>query len=207
MSSRGFRSREERRKLPMWYRALSAVLMLLAVAAVCFCGGLALVARMGDAGDPVLGAVVLRVDSGSMQPALEQGDVVLFDVYDGEGLNEGDIVLFVAPSGAHEGERITHRILRVTETEEGKVYVTKGDAAATEDAWTLTDADIEGVYVKKLPLVADVAGYMQSAGGRMLVIGLPLILLAAVFIADSVVAGRLAEAEKKRRGEGEDIAR
>lgn len=191
----------------MWYRALSAALMLLAVAAVCFCGGLALVARMGDAGDPILGAVVLRVDSGSMQPALEQGDVVLFDVYDGEGLSAGDIVLFVAPSGAHKGERITHRILRVTETEEGKVYVTKGDAAATEDAWTLTDSDIEGVYVKQLPLVADVAGYMQSAGGRMLVIGLPLILLAAVFIADSVVAGKLAEAEKKRRGEGEDIAR
>lgn len=204
MPARNVRSREERRKLPQWYRAFSAALTVLAVAAVCFCGVLALVARMSDAGDPVFGNIVLTVRSGSMAPAIETGDVLLFDAYDGEGAEEGEIVVFRAPSGAYEGELITHRIVRAETVDGEKVYFTKGDAAASEDAWTLGDGDIVGVYRKKLPLIADVAGHMRTAGGRMLVIGLPILLLAAVFIADFAVSDRLLRKAEERKAHPED---
>lgn len=198
MSARNVRSREERRKLPSWYRAFSAALTVLAVAAVCFCGVLALVARMSDAGDPVFGNIILTVRSGSMAPAIETGDVLLFDAYDGEGAEEGEIVVFRAPSGAYEGELITHRIVRAETVDGERVYFTKGDAASNEDAWTLGDGDIVGVYRKKLPLIADVAGHMRTAGGRMLVIGLPILLLAAVFIADFAVSEKLLQRAEER---------
>lgn len=202
MPARNVRSREERRKLPQWYRAFSAALTVLAVAAVCFCGVLALIARMSDAGDPVLGNIILTVRSGSMAPAIETGDVLLFDAYDG-GAEEGDIVVFRAPSGAYEGELITHRIVRAETVDGEKVYFTKGDAAASEDAWTLGDGDIVGVYRKKLPLIADVAGHMRTAGGRMLVIGLPILLLAAVFIADFALSEKLLQRAEERDANGE----
>lgn len=201
MSARNVRSREERRKLPPWYRAFSAALTALAVAAVCFCGVLALVARMSDAGDPVFGNIILTVRSGSMAPAIETGDVLLFDAYDGEGAEEGEIVVFRAPSGAYEGELITHRIVRAETVDGERVYFTKGDAASNEDAWTLGDGDIVGVYRKKLPLIADVAGHMRTAGGRMLVIGLPILLLAAVFIADFAVSEKLLKRAEEREEE------
>ena len=188
MSARNVRSREERRKLPQWYRAFSAALTVLAVAAVCFCGVLALIARMSDAGDPVFGNIILTVRS--------------FDAYDG-GAEEGDIVVFRAPSGAYEGELITHRIVRAETVDGEKVYFTKGDAAASEDAWTLGDGDIVGVYRKKLPLIADVAGHMRTAGGRMLVIGLPILLLAAVFIADFALSEKLLQRAEERDAKGE----
>lgn len=203
MPARNVRSREERRKLPQWYRAFSAALTVLAVAAVCFCGVLALIARMSDAGDPVLGNIILTVRSGSMAPAIETGDVLLFDAYDG-GAEEGDIVVFRAPSGAYEGELITHRIVRAETVDGEKVYFTKGDAAASEDAWTLGDGDIVGVYRKKLPLIADVAGHMRTAGGRMLVIGLPILLLAAVFIADFALSEKLLQRAEERKAHPED---
>ena len=202
MPARNVRSREERRKLPQWYRAFSAALTVLAVAAVCFCGVLALIARMSDAGDPVLGNIILTVRSGSMAPAIETGDVLLFDAYDG-GAEERDIVVFRAPSGAYEGELITHRIVRAKTVDGEKVYFTKGDAAASEDAWTLGDGDIVGVYRKKLPLIADVAGHMRTAGGRMLVIGLPILLLAAVFIADFALSEKLLQRAEERDAKGE----
>ncbi len=202
MPARNVRSREERRKLPQWYRAFSAALTVLAVAAVCFCGVLALIARMSDAGDPVFGNIILTVRSGSMAPAIETGDVLLFDAYDG-GAEEGDIVVFRAPSGAYEGELITHRIVRAETVDGEKVYFTKGDAAASEDAWTLGDGDIVGVYRKKLPLIADVAGHMRTAGGRMLVIGLPILLLAAVFIADFALSEKLLQRAEERDAKGE----
>lgn len=201
MPARNVRSRKERRKLPLWYRAFSAVLTLLAAAAVCFCAVLALAARMGDAGDPLFGSIILTVRSGSMAPAIETGDVLLFDVYDGGGLKEGDIVVFRAPGGAYEGELVTHRVVRTENDGEERVYFTRGDASPSEDAWTLGDGDIVGVYVKKLPLIAEVAGHMRTAGGRMLVIGLPILLLAAVFIADFALSNKLLD-KAEESGEG-----
>ena len=138
--------KEERKKLPVWYRALSAVLTALAVIAVCFCVVLAFISSSGEKG-----------------------------------------------SGAYEGSLVTHRISSISEEDGESVYRTKGDAAPSEDVWTLRAEDIVGVYSRELPLVADVSRHMQSAGGRMLVIGLPVLLLAAVLIADAVLSRKLAK--------------
>ena len=165
--------KEERKKLPVWYRALSAVLTALAVIAVCFCVVLAFISSSGEKGGGLLGNIVLKVTSASMEPTFSPGDVLLYSAYDGEELAVGDIVVFRAPSGAYEGSLVTHRISSVSED--------------------LRAEDIVGVYSRELPLVADVSRHMQSAGGRMLVIGLPVLLLAAVLIADAVLSRKLAK--------------
>ena len=185
--------KEERKKLPVWYRALSAVLTALAVIAVCFCVVLAFISSSGEKGGGLLGNIVLKVTSASMEPTFSPGDVLLYSAYDGEELAVGDIVVFRAPSGVYEGSLVTHRISSVSEEDGEAVYRTKGDAAPSEDAWVLRAEDIVGVYSRELPLAADVSRHMQSAGGRMLVIGLPVILLAAVLIADAVLSRKLAK--------------
>lgn len=191
MSGRHSQRREARKKLPVWYRCLSAALTVCAVAAVLFCGLLAIAARAGDEGGGFLGGIIVKVDSGSMSPTFTPGEVLLFSAYGGEALDEGDIVLFRAPSGPLAGERITHRIAGTAE--DG--YFTRGDAADGADDWIVTSGDIEGVFERKLPLVTGVSEYMRSAGGRMLVIGLPVILLVAVLIADAALSQKLAPKE------------
>lgn len=190
MSGRMSQRREERKKLPVWYRCLSAALTVCAVAAVLFCGLLALIARAGSEGGAFFGSVILRVETGSMSPTFEPGDIVLFSEYGGEELAAGDIIVFRAPSGPLEGERVTHRITGVAE--DGSGFFTRGDASESDDAWTVSREDIEGVFARKLPLAGSIAGYMQSAGGRMLVIGLPIVLLVAVLLADAALSRRLA---------------
>ena len=76
MSGRMSQRREERNKLPVWYRCLSAALTVCAVAAVLFCGLLALIARAGSEGGAFFGSVILRVETGSMSPTFEPGDIV-----------------------------------------------------------------------------------------------------------------------------------
>ena len=119
MSGRMSQRREERKKLPVWYRSLSAALTVCAVAAVLFCGLLALIARAGSEGGAFFGSVILRVETGSMSPTFEPGDIVLFSEYGGEELAAGDIIAFRAPSGPLEGERVTHRITGVAEDGSG----------------------------------------------------------------------------------------
>lgn len=206
--SRRAEDREERKRLPMWYRAVSLALTLLTLAALCFSCALAIMARMGEDGNGAFGHRIMKVSSESMLPTFSQGDVLLFSAYDKEGLEEGEIVLFKAPYGAFEGRYITHRVVEAVMTEEGRTYRTRADAAGL-DTWTLTDEDIVGVFEKKMPLVTDVSRYISSSAGMMLVVGLPVILFVAVILADSLLSKKLAAAapsEKKESGEDASLS-
>ena len=206
--SRRAEDREERKRLPMWYRVVSLALTLLTLAALCFSCALAIMARMGEDGNGAFGHRIMKVSSESMLPTFSQGDVLLFSAYDKEGLEEGEIVHFKAPYGAFEGRYITHRVVEAVKTGEGRTYRTRGDAAGL-DTWTLTDEDIVGVFEKKMPLVTDVSRYISSSAGMMLVIGLPVILFVAVILADSLLSKKLAAAapsEKKERGEDASLS-
>ncbi len=70
------------------------------------------------------------VGSGSMQPAIDVGDIVVVQHVSPEELKVGDIVQYYST----EGYTITHRIIEIRETEEGEVFITKGDANEIADA-------------------------------------------------------------------------
>lgn len=204
MFSRNGADKNERKKLPLWYRAVSLVLTVAAIAAVCFCVVLVLVAKAGEDGREVFGYVILKVQSGSMEPTLSAGDVILCDAYEGGDISVGDVVTFTAPRGAYAGMLITHRVTEiVTEDGEEVGFRTKSDAADGTDTWTLTRDDIVGVYERKMPVVTSVSGFMGSAGGMMLVIGLPIILLVVVLLADGALSRYLA-AKADGKGSAEE---
>ena len=61
--SRRAEDREERKRLPMWYRAVSLALTLLTLAALCFSCALAIMARMGEDGNGAFGHRIMKVSS------------------------------------------------------------------------------------------------------------------------------------------------
>src|SRR4051794_29579853 len=75
------------------------------------------------------------VTSGSMEPAISPGDVVLV-APEGPGIRVGSVVLFSTPEGA-----VTHRIAGVNA--DGS-YATKGDANPTEDSTPLLPQHVLG---------------------------------------------------------------
>lgn len=204
MFTRNAAKAAERKKLPVWYRAVSATVTAVMVAVVCFCVVLALIARAGEGGKQLFGYVILRVESGSMEPTLSVGDVVLFTACDGESVEAGDIIVFRAPYGEYEGMLITHRVTEAVKDDDGVAIRTKGDAAAGQDSWTLRADDVVGKYEKTMPVITDVSAFLQSSGGTMLVIGLPIILLVAVFVADGIVSERMTEKIKREESAPRD---
>lgn len=82
----------------------------------------------------------LAIISGSMQPRVHVGDVVLIRAYSGEPLATGTVVTFSDPD---QPERvITHRIAG---RHPDGTYVTKGDANATPDSSHVPPSAIRGV--------------------------------------------------------------
>jgi len=100
------------------------------------------------------------VATGSMEPAIAPGDMIVF--HEQENYEVGDIVVFEAENF------VTHRIVEITENG----FITQGDANNTNDGEILREQMI-GKVVFIVPKVGYVVDFLKSPFGILvLVIGL-----------------------------------
>jgi len=111
------------------------------------------------------GFVVL---SGSMEPELSPGDVVIVDA--SVPVRTGDIITYAAGDGAPT----THRVVGVTD---GR-YETKGDANENVDAGTVGPESVLGRVVLVIPLIGHVILWANTPMGYVALVVVPLGLLA-----------------------------
>ena len=94
-----------------------------------------------------LGYKPVYVESGSMEPALKTGEIVLFKQCNYDEIREGDVILFRTAQGY-----VTHRLVGVDANalREGNssYLITKGDANPIEDPFRLDPDHIEGRMVR-----------------------------------------------------------
>jgi signal peptidase len=93
----------------------------------------------------LLGWEAVVITSGSMQPALSPGDVVVASPPT-EAIGPGTVVVFHDA----DGRLVTHRIVAVADD---GTYVTRGDASGSDDSTPLDPADIVGVGRILVPAV------------------------------------------------------
>lgn len=191
------KSFSKRNDLPVWYRIFSAAMSAIAVVVVFFSLSIVVITNASKAGNSIFGYTFLQVLSDSMSPEFERGDVIVAQSYNGETLSVGDVVVFVAPSGANQGKTVTHRIVEVMNDGENVKYRTKGDAAQFADSWELSAQDIKAVYIKVMPFITQASEFAGSSTGKGVMIALPLVFLVAVFAVDSFAASKLREFAKK----------
>ncbi len=98
----------------------------------------------------LVGWTPLVVTTGSMQPSINQGDIVLSAAPEdgGRGLEEGAVITFADP--VRPGGRLTHRIDKVNPN---GTYQTRGDANSVSDSYRVKPADVEGVGRLLVPAV------------------------------------------------------
>ena len=97
------------------------------------------------------------VVSGSMEPQIKIGDIVIAKSVNSEELKEGDIICF------RQGQSvITHRISKIMKTNNGIEYKTKGDNNNTEDNGIITDKVIEGKVINQISYLGNVSLMLQN---------------------------------------------
>ncbi|HEV2892069.1 MAG TPA: signal peptidase I [Frankiaceae bacterium] len=104
-----------------------------------------------------------RVLTGSMNPVVPPGALVVSRPVEATDIAKGDVVVFMPPAPFGQGTPVVHRVVDVT-TADGNVLVrTKGDANPAEDPWTL-DASRSTVY--RHTWSSPMAGRVVGATGR-----------------------------------------
>ena len=109
------------------------------------------------------------VYTGSMEPAIPVGSVVVIKPVNPETLKTGDIICFKLS----EPTSITHRIFNVTD--EG--FITQGDANNAPDLWTVKKENVIGKLVFTIPFIGYIGYFVRTPIGFILLIILPASLI------------------------------
>ncbi len=96
-----------------------------------------------------LGYRIFRVQTGSMIPKYEIGDVILVKEQAIDKIKVGDDVTYLGKDGVVKGILITHRVKNIEEIEGQKVFHTQGIANNLEDPVVYGD-QINGVVQSKM---------------------------------------------------------
>jgi signal peptidase len=114
------------------------------------------------------------VMTGSMEPRLHPGDVVLSAPATAQMVKPGQIILVTNP--AQPAHLLVHRFVRWSST--GQI-ITKGDANPTEDSTPVPPADVHGLPRLRLPYVGLGVVWLRNHDWRHL--GLALLVLLATW--------------------------
>ena len=123
----------------------------------------------------VVGVTPFTVLTGSMRPALDPGDVVLSRGAAPLDVRPGDVVTFHDPS--RDGELVTHRVESMRRHDAVVTFVTKGDANAVSERWSVP---VDGTIGRAALRVPEVGHALQWAGtreGKLGLIAVPALLL------------------------------
>lgn len=124
---------------------------------------------------------MLRVISGSMEPFLEEGDVILIRSVDTRTLKEGDVITFTSEDPNLHGMYNTHRIydIRVDEETNQEYYLTKGDANQNIDVYPVKPEKVAGVYQREVPggiYLSKAINFLLDGKNYFLIVILPLLI-------------------------------
>ncbi len=143
--------------------------------------------RFGMSAHPVL--------SGSMEPALKVGGMIICRDVHVSDVKVGDIIGFNAP----DGRKVTHRVIDIVEEDGKRWFQTKGDANEDPDP-DLVSISSEKVdkVVFHIPYLGFFSSFMQSKLAFLVFICAPALILMVLFGKDLVKA--VGELKREKAG-------
>lgn len=173
------------KKSKVFQIAVSAIL----VVAVVFC--ITVIAQvMSEGYVNIFGRSFFRIVTGSMEPTIPEGALIITKQEDIENIEVGDIICFRSQESTMLGQSITHRVIDIKTSSEGKIYLqTRGDANSAADGYYVTQSNLIGevvFYTKSGNVVANLFSYLTTKMGFMTCIVFPVLLIAGLIMRSSL---------------------
>ncbi|HEU4392987.1 MAG TPA: signal peptidase I [Solirubrobacterales bacterium] len=144
--------------------------------------------------------------SGSMTGTYDKGSIVFDEEVPVDDLKVGDVITYEPPQGTFSQDLVTHRIAWIGTDEQGeRTFRTRGDANPSADPWTFNlDRTDQARVAFSVPYVGYLLAGLSIPAVRMLVIGVPAVLVALLILAgiwrDAGEEARRREAEARGAG-------
>ena len=157
--------------------ALFIFLLLIGGTLLLYVADIKIRAARGDYSAPVFNAYVVL--SGSMLPTIQVKDIVVTKKIPESKLEIGDIITFISPDPRWGGISITHRIIDIYYDEDEGVYTykTKGDYNNIADAVPVSNENILGKVILKVPKLGYIQDLLASKGGLIVCVLIPCLAI------------------------------
>lgn len=141
------------------------------------------------------------VESGSMAPTYRTGSLLVVSPTRASEVEVGDVVAFADESMG--GALVSHRVVRAIEGgSEGQMFVTQGDANASEDPDPVPASALRGRVVRSIPAVGALGWLLERSTALVLFVALPLLLV----VLDALLARRGGSIDDPATGGGAPTA-
>jgi signal peptidase len=160
----------------------------------------------------IAGFTPMIVQTNSMSPTFDAGDLILVKKCDVSALKERDIVTFHTIIN-NEYALNTHRIIEIQDSDGIRSYTTKGDNNDIADTHIIADGDIVGKYVGRIPKMGSVMEILSSSTGFLVIIVLPMLLFFIyqvyhlIMVSINLKKAIAAEAAAEQAGKDEELER
>ena len=133
----------------------------------------------------VFGFRLFTVATGSMKGVYNVNDVIAVKDFDNKKLKVGDDIAFIGNRGGLENKLVTHRIIKIEEDSNGRIFTTKGVKNSVEDP-SITESQILGKVVGVVPVVTQINHVVKSQLGFFCLIFCPLVLVIVLEILQTI---------------------
>lgn len=163
-------------RLPATHRPIAKLCWKMAINLALLALGSVFVVMLGSRS---FECMTLTVHTGSMDPSLPAGSMVLVCPVDSSDVRTGDVVLLVRDD---QKLPVLHRVTS-TETTDGRVVVTtKGDANKAEDAGSYLLTDKAMVHRLHVPAVGRVTAWLTTASGWIIGAVIPSTVISGLIL-------------------------
>lgn len=163
-------------------KKISNVILVIVIFILAAVIAITVITRITGNTPSLFGYRILRVSTGSMEPELKVGDVILTkEVDDVNSLEVGEVITYRGTIGEYADMLITHQIVKAPYEEDGTTYVvTKGIANDVEDQ-PVQVSQIAGKLVCKIPFLNWVYSFFLTPWGLLAAIALIIFAFAGEF--------------------------
>jgi signal peptidase len=145
--------------------------------------------------------------SGSMEPAMSPGDVIVVEDVDAAAIQQGDVISFTR---SDESRPTSHRVIGVVQQDGERRFQTMGDANEDPDQGTVSPAQVEGRVMTVggslfvIPVVGYVIRFASTQLGIVALVLVPLTLLVLNEVWNVVSSTRGGSDDEDRSGRDAD---
>lgn len=143
--------------------------------------------------DGIFGYKTFVIVSGSMEPKLSIGDVIVVKTTEPEDVKTTDIITYKGLSGTFQDKIVTHQVIGIQEEGKRYIFYTKGLENDFEDP-AVYEEQVYGVMIHKFWFFSIVSKIVRSKFGFFGLILIPAIFL--VYFEAKTIIGELKERRK-----------
>ncbi len=151
------------------------VLLVIVIVFAAICTYVSFVNTSGNGVPSIFGLRLMSIQTPSMKPTINDGDLIIATEVDPEELRPKDIITYWTNI---KGERVlnTHRIENIYDGGDYLIFETKGDANTSVDPLTVDSRELVGKYQFRIPGLGKVFDYLKTGTGFFVVVVVPVFI-------------------------------